>query len=78
MIALLPGTRVAVSGLKGAKVKSMKAPLAELDKDRKIAFWMCKQKRLGKNSPARVLWYGFLSYITDFLAERRDQGEILY
>jgi len=56
----------------------LKAPLAELDKDRKIAFWMCKQKRLGKNSPARVLWYGFLSYITDFLAERRDQGEILY
>jgi hypothetical protein len=56
----------------------VKAPYAELDQDRKIAFWMCKQKRLGKNSPARILWYGMLSYITDFLAKRRDKGEILF
>ena len=53
-------------------------PYAELDFDRKIAFWMCKQNRLGARSPARVLWYGMLMFITEFLSIRRDQGEILF
>ena len=55
-----------------------KAPLANLDYEKKIAFWMCKQTRLGANSPANVLWYGMLAYITKFLAKRRDCGEICF
>ena len=54
------------------------APTAELDYENKIAFWMCKQSRLGANSPAKVLWYGMLSFITDFLALPRNKGEILF
>ena len=53
-------------------------PRASLDNDCKIAFWMCKQRRLGAKSPARVLWYGMLKYICDFLGENRDHGEILF
>ena len=60
------------------KTALKESPMASLQHDCKIAFWMCKQKRLGANSPARVLWYGMLMYICGFLALKRDEGEILF
>jgi hypothetical protein len=53
-------------------------PRASLVDDCKVAFWMCKQRRLGARSPARVLWYGMVKYICEFLGEKRDGGEVLF
>ena len=38
----------------------------------RIAFWMCTQPRLGKNSPARQLHRGLLLYILSFCGSHRE------
>ena len=68
----LRGNGVGIKARLALRAAIRDAPISPLSKPQTIAFWMCKQVRLGASSPAKKLWYGMLIYICSFLGEERQ------